>query len=112
MGGRMQVAVLGLGKMGEPIARRLLDAGHELSVWNRSADRTSGLAAAGARVLSSPREAWGAAAVCVTMLLDDRALADVTGELFVEPREQAVLVDMSTVSPGASREVAEAATAV
>ncbi len=51
----MQVAVLGLGKMGEPIARRLLDAGHELCVWNRTAGRAGGLAAAGAQVLSTPR---------------------------------------------------------
>ncbi len=57
----MQVAVLGLGKMGEAIARRIVGAGHELSVWNRTAERASGLAAAGARVLSSPREAWAAA---------------------------------------------------
>jgi 3-hydroxyisobutyrate dehydrogenase len=107
----MQVAVLGLGKMGEPIARRLLDAGHELSVWNRTAERASGLAAAGARVLSSPSQSWEAAGICVTMVLDDRALADITDELFVEPREGAVLVDMSTVSPAASRQVADAAVA-
>jgi 3-hydroxyisobutyrate dehydrogenase-like beta-hydroxyacid dehydrogenase len=107
----MQVAVLGLGKMGEQIAQRLLDAGHELCVWNRTADRASGLAAAGARVLSSPREACEAAEVCVTMVLDDRALVDVTNELFAEPREGAVLVDMSTVSPAASRQVADAAVA-
>ena len=107
----MQIAVLGLGKMGEAIARRLLDAGHELSVWNRTAERASGLAAAGARVLSSPREAWEAAEACVTMVLDDRALMEVTEELFLERREGAVLTDMSTVSPRASRQVADAATA-
>jgi 3-hydroxyisobutyrate dehydrogenase len=108
----MQVAVLGLGKMGEPIARRLLDAGHALAVWNRTAERASGLADAGARVLSSPREAWEAAAVCVTMLLDDEALLEVvTGAdgLLATGADGRVLVDMSTVSPGASRQVAEAA---
>ena len=109
----MQVAVLGLGKMGEPIARRLLGAGHTLAVWNRTAERASALADAGARVLSTPREAWEAADVCVTMLIDDAALLEVTtgpDGLLAPGNDGRVLVDMSTVSPEASRQVAEAAT--
>jgi 3-hydroxyisobutyrate dehydrogenase-like beta-hydroxyacid dehydrogenase len=108
----VQVAVLGLGKMGEPIARRLLDAGHALSVWNRTPEKAAGLAEAGARVLSTPREAWETAEVCVTMVLDDAALLGVTtgaDGLLAPVGEGRVLVDMSTVSPGASRQVAEAA---
>ena len=107
----VQVAVLGLGKMGEPIARRLLDAGHTLCVWNRTPGKTAALADAGAQVVSSPGEAGRAAEVWVTMVLDDAALAAVSEELFRAPREGAVLVDMSTVSPAASRRVAEAAAA-
>ena len=108
----VRVAVLGLGKMGEPIARRLLDAGHELSVWNRTPGRAAGLAEAGARELDTPVEAWQGADVCVTMVLDDAALLEVTtgdGGLFTSGGEGRVLVDMSTVSPGGSRTVAEAA---
>jgi 3-hydroxyisobutyrate dehydrogenase len=108
----MQVAVLGLGKMGEPIARRLLEAGHDLAVWNRTPGRTSGLGGDGARVLSTPPETWETAEVCVTMLLDDAALLEVaTGaEGLLTPGDAGrVLVDMSTVSPGASRQVAEEA---
>jgi 3-hydroxyisobutyrate dehydrogenase-like beta-hydroxyacid dehydrogenase len=108
----MQVAVLGLGKMGEPIARRLLDAGHSLCVWNRTAGRAAGLADSGAQVLSTPREAWDAADVCVSMVLDDAALLEVTtgpDGLLTSVRDGRVLIDMSTVSPGASRKVAEAA---
>ena len=108
----MQVAVLGLGKMGEPIARRLLDAGHTVSVWNRTPGRATGLAEAGAQVLSTPSEAWEAADVCVTMVLDDAALLEVTtgddGLLTVSAGGR-VLVDMSTVSPQASGKLAEAA---
>ncbi len=110
----MQVAVLGLGKMGEPIARRLLEAGHELSVWNRTPGRTAGLQDAGARTLSAPREAWRAAEVCVTMLLDDAALLAVTtgaDGLLTSSADGRVLVDMSTVSPAVSRRLAEAAEA-
>src|SRR5689334_2782650 len=97
--------------MGEPIARRLLDAGHSLSVWNRTPERAAGLADAGARVLSTPAEAWGAADVCVTMVLDDAALLEVTNGLFTSGADDRVLVDMSTVSPEASRRVADAAAA-
>ncbi len=107
----MQVAVLGLGKMGESIARRLLDAGHALSVWNRTPGRTAGLADAGAQVLSTPRQAWESAEACVTMVLDDAALLEVTtghDGLLTSGGQGRVLVDMSTVSSDASRKVAEA----
>ena len=77
----MQVAVLGLGKMGAPIARRLLGAGHDVSVWNRTRERAAGLADAGAGVLAAPGEAWAAADVCITMVLDDGALLEVAGAL-------------------------------
>ena len=105
----MQVAVLGLGKLGEPIARRLLGAGHTLCVWNRTPGKEAALAKGGAQVLSSPGEACQASEVWVTMVLDDAALVAVSAELFGAPSEGAVLVDMSTVSPAASRRVAEAA---
>lgn len=108
----MQVAVLGLGRMGGPIARRLRDAGHALSVWNRTPGRTAGLSDVGARVLSTPREAWESAEVSVTMVLDDAALLEVTtgrDGLLTSGGQGRVLVDMSTVSPDASRTVAEAA---
>ncbi|HZT44867.1 MAG TPA: NAD(P)-dependent oxidoreductase [Gaiellaceae bacterium] len=107
----MQVAVLGLGKMGQPIARRLLAAGHELAVWNRTPERASELEAAGAQVLSAPRDACAAAEVVMTMLLDDAALLEVTtgaDGVLAGAGEGRVLVDMSTVSPEASRRVAEA----
>jgi 3-hydroxyisobutyrate dehydrogenase-like beta-hydroxyacid dehydrogenase len=110
----VNVAVLGLGKMGQPIARRLLDAGHSLSVWNRTRSRSEELAEAGARVLTTPAEAWEHAEVCVTMVLDDAALLDVTGGeggVLASGGQERVLVDMSTVSPSASRGVAEAAEA-
>jgi len=98
--------------MGEPIARRLLDAGHALAVWNRTAGRTEGLAAEGAEVLAAPGQAWDKAEVCVTMVLDDAALLEVTtgsDGLLVSGAGGRILIDMSTVSPEASRHVARAA---
>src|SRR5690349_8031109 len=97
--------------MGEPIARRLLDAGHTLCVWNRTAKKTAGLAEAGVEVLTAPGDACRSADVLVTMVLDDAALLEVTDELFSAGAKGRVLIDMSTVSPAASRRVAEAANA-
>lgn len=68
-----QIAILGLGAMGERMARRLLAAGHQLRVWNRSADRAAALAAAGASVASSPRRAVSDADVVIAMVRDDEA---------------------------------------
>jgi 3-hydroxyisobutyrate dehydrogenase-like beta-hydroxyacid dehydrogenase len=98
--------------MGVPIARRLMTAGHEVWVWNRSPGRAGELVEGGAKELASPAESWERADVAITMLLDDRALRAVTvgdGGLLVGPPAGRVLVDMSTVSVAASAEVAKAA---
>jgi 3-hydroxyisobutyrate dehydrogenase-like beta-hydroxyacid dehydrogenase len=109
----VNVAVAGLGRMGEPIARRLLGAGHELTVWNRTPERGSGLVAQGARMVATPADVWEDAAVVVTMLSDDHALEAVSlgpgGLLTRNVPADAALIDMSTVSTGVSGRIAEAA---
>ena len=70
----MRVAVLGLGKMGVPIAERLLNAGHELTVWNRTPGRAESLAKRGARVAGSAAEAVGGAEVIFSIVFDDKAM--------------------------------------
>jgi 3-hydroxyisobutyrate dehydrogenase-like beta-hydroxyacid dehydrogenase len=69
----MKIAFLGLGKMGSPMAHRLLAAGHELTVWNRSPERTEALAAQGATVAATPAKAVRSAEAVLTMLFDDAA---------------------------------------
>jgi 3-hydroxyisobutyrate dehydrogenase-like beta-hydroxyacid dehydrogenase len=98
--------------MGEPIARRLLESGHDLTVWNRTRERCEAFAVDGATVASSLAEAWDSADVCITMVANDDALRQVTtGDqgLLGAGREGRILVDMSTVSPAASEEIAAAA---
>lgn len=68
-----RIALLGLGAMGRRMARRLLDAGHELTVWNRSAGPGDALVAAGARSAATPREAAQGADVVWSMVYDDTA---------------------------------------
>ena len=111
----MQLGVVGLGLMGRPIARRLLDAGYPLAVYNRTQERADELVALSVYRAASPAEIWERADVCITMVSDGTALEAVTlGEkgLLAEPSGRgATLIDMSTVSLDSSRRVAEAAAA-
>jgi 3-hydroxyisobutyrate dehydrogenase-like beta-hydroxyacid dehydrogenase len=96
-----RVAVVGLGAMGTRFARRLLDAAHDVVVWNRSPREFPAPAAA------SPREAASRADVVITMVADPQALAAVTeGDDGVLAGLGGTLVQMSTVSPGATGRLA------
>jgi 3-hydroxyisobutyrate dehydrogenase-like beta-hydroxyacid dehydrogenase len=97
-----RVAVVGLGAMGSRIARRFLDAGHELTVWNRDAARAEPLVAAGASAAQTPAEAARQAEAVVTMVADPEALAAVTegpDGAAAGLLRGSVLVQMSTVGP-------------
>jgi 3-hydroxyisobutyrate dehydrogenase len=98
----MQIGVAGLGAMGSAIATRLLESGHQVTVWNRTAAKTKPLADAGATVAASPAAVAAASAAVITILTDAAAIdavydgpagllsGDVQGKLFIE---------MSTVPP-------------
>jgi 3-hydroxyisobutyrate dehydrogenase-like beta-hydroxyacid dehydrogenase len=77
----MKVAVLGLGIMGSGMARQLLAAGFDVTVWNRSADKATALGEAGARIAATPADAVAGTAIVVAMLAnDDVSRAVWTGE--------------------------------
>ena len=98
------MAVVGLGAMGGRVARRWLDAGHELHVWNRSPDKARPLVEDGATAAGSPAEAAAGADYVVTMIADPAALAEVTegpGGVSAGARDRAIVVEMSTVGPAA-----------
>src|SRR6188474_3449797 len=95
-----KIAFLGLGQMGTPMAARLLQAGHDVTVWNRTPDRAKALADAGAIVARSPAEACAEAAFAITMLATPEALTEVVlGEhgLIKGLGPSQVYIDMSTV---------------
>jgi 3-hydroxyisobutyrate dehydrogenase-like beta-hydroxyacid dehydrogenase len=73
----MKIGFVGLGNMGTPMALRLLAAGHELSVWNRTEERTKPLIHEGAIAAATAAEAELGADCVVTMLLDDAAYEEV-----------------------------------
>jgi 3-hydroxyisobutyrate dehydrogenase-like beta-hydroxyacid dehydrogenase len=110
----VKIGVIGLGRMGTPIAERLLAAGHEVSVWNRTPEKAGPLIAKGASELSLD-QGWGDTEVCVSMLADSDALLDVCLGLGLVSKDAGgagkLLIDMSTVSPSSSEKVSRAAEA-
>ena len=105
----MQIGFIGLGAMGQAIARRLLAAGHTLTVWNRSPQPMQVLAAAGAHAATGPAQA-AAQPVVFSMLADDAAVRAVLidhGALAAMPRA-AVHINMATIAVATARQLAAA----
>jgi 3-hydroxyisobutyrate dehydrogenase len=108
----MSIAFLGLGRMGLAMAGRLLDAGHDLTVWNRTAARADPLVARGARRAATPAEAARGNDVVVTMLADaDAVSATLLGDAgaFAGLAAGGLAIDMSTIGPTVARIVADEA---
>lgn len=108
----MQVGWIGLGNMGLVMAARVLEAGHDLTLYNRSSAKAAALVERGARLAASPAEA-AASELVVTMLADDAALCDVLGPggaLAAMPAS-AVHVSMSTISHALAQELTASHTA-
>lgn len=105
------VAFLGLGAMGGRMAGRLVDAGTEVVVWNRTPAKAEGLAERGAVLAGSPAEAAAAADAVITMLATPEALREVTegpGGLAAGVRVSSTVLEMSTVGPAAIARLAAA----
>ncbi|WP_028063899.1 NAD(P)-dependent oxidoreductase [Solirubrobacter soli] len=103
----MNVAVLGLGAMGAPIARRLEAAGFGLTVYNRSPGPGREFAERGVQVARTPAAACAGVDVCVSMLSDGPAVETVLGEVLAAPSPPNVVIDMSTIDVTSSTRVAE-----
>jgi 3-hydroxyisobutyrate dehydrogenase-like beta-hydroxyacid dehydrogenase len=106
----MKIGFLGLGKMGTAMATNLVRAGHELMVWNRTAEKSKPLVAEGARLARSPREAAAGRDVIMSMLADDAALDQVLGgsDGVLEGLSRGALhISSSTISVAAADRVAD-----
>jgi len=105
----IRVGFIGVGLMGRPMSLNLLKAGFPVTVWNRTRARTEPLAAAGATVASSPREAAEHSDVAITIVSDPPALEGVLGGpdgVLAGLKRGSLLIDSSTVSPALARRVA------
>ncbi|MBB5157180.1 3-hydroxyisobutyrate dehydrogenase-like beta-hydroxyacid dehydrogenase [Saccharopolyspora phatthalungensis] len=109
------VGFLGLGRMGAPMAARLVAAGLDVAVWNRTAGKAEAFAADhGTRIAATPAKAAENADFVISMLADDAVVETVhTGPdgVFAAADEGTVVIGMSTVSPVTTRKLAEAAVA-
>jgi len=110
-GRAVKIGFIGLGRMGWPIARNLLRAGHEVTAYNRSVPPVEALAGLGARAAASGWEAAGEAEVLFTMLPDDPAVEEVifgaeNPGAIAALRTGATHVCLSTISVGLSRRLA------
>jgi 3-hydroxyisobutyrate dehydrogenase len=105
------VAVVGLGGMGSRLAARLLAAGHEVIVWNRSPEKMSSLVESGAVPVLTPGDAARAANTLITMVADPLGLRSVTegpNGVVAGASPELTVVQMSTVGPDATSRLASA----
>ncbi len=103
------IGFCGLGRMGAPMAARLVDAGHDVSVWNRTPEKAESLVQNGAVQAASPAEAASGAEIVVTMLADPQALEDVVfgpEGVAAGVRSGTTVVEMSTIGVDAVRSLA------
>ncbi len=104
-----KLGYLGLGMMGFPMSRRLVNAGYEVAVWNRSAGKAKALIEAGATVAANPREVATSASIIFMCVTDAAAVEDVVfgpdGFASV-PGEGKLVVDFSSIHPDKARAIA------
>ena len=98
-----RIGFIGTGLMGQPMARRLLEGGYPLTVWNRTTQRAKPLLEAGAVWADSPKTVAQASDVVITMVTDSKASEEVIcGEngVLEGAHPGLILIDMGSIAPG------------
>lgn len=101
-----KVGFIGLGKMGLPMARNLVKFGYPVTLWNRTAGKCREVE--GAQAADSISSLAAEQDVTISMISDDDALLHVSKQILATANEGTIYIDMSTVSPAASEQVAAA----
>jgi 3-hydroxyisobutyrate dehydrogenase-like beta-hydroxyacid dehydrogenase len=102
----VRVTVIGLGPMGQAMARVLLLAGHPVTVWNRTSSRADGIVAAGAQLAATPTDAVEAGDLIILSLTDYRAMWEILGSATASLAGR-VLVNLSSDTPDKTRQAAD-----
>lgn len=100
----MKLSFIGLGSMGNEMAKRLIDAGHDVGVWNRSAEPVAAMVAVGARAITTVKEAFEAPVV-FSMLSNDAAALDQFSVENLSAASGTIHVNMSSLSVAAADEL-------
>jgi 3-hydroxyisobutyrate dehydrogenase len=103
----MKLGFVGIGLMGRPMTLRLLAAGHEVTVWNRSRDKLAPVVEKGARAAESPAAVARAAEIVMTCVTDQHAMREVlfsANGIAAGAKPGLVVVDFSSIAPAAARE--------
>jgi 3-hydroxyisobutyrate dehydrogenase len=101
----MQLGWIGLGHMGVPMAKRLLDGGHDLIVYNRTYEKTAPFVALGATAVKEARDAIRQSDILFVMLADGPAVASIL-ESVTDDLTGKTIVNLSTISPDETKEMA------
>ena len=105
-----QIGFVGLGTMGLPMAKRLIDVGYQLTVYNRTLEKAKELKSLGAQVAASPEEVARKSQVVFTMLTADQAVEEVilgAGGIAIGAAKGMIVIDCSTISPKTSKRMSE-----
>jgi len=104
-----RIGFIGIGLMGHHMARHLLDAGHPLTIWNRSEEKAQDLLVSGAGWADSPKMVARSSDIVITMVTDSIASEQVacgSDGVLEGAREGLILIDMGSIAPEMSRSIA------
>ncbi|MDH5358057.1 MAG: NAD(P)-dependent oxidoreductase [Gammaproteobacteria bacterium] len=102
----MNISLLGIGLMGQALAKHLLDEGQQLTVFNRSPEKTVELHNLGATVVLTAQDAVNNSDFCILMLSDAEAINTVVDSIDPDTFKDKIFIQMGTISPDESRAIA------
>ena len=103
----MKLGYIGIGLMGKPMTLRLLAAGHEVAVWNRSREKLAAVAAKGAKAMNSPADVARASEIVMMCVMDQKAVEEVLfgkNGIAESKKKNLLIVDFSSIAPASARE--------
>ena len=106
----MKVGIIGLGMLGNAVALHLLDSGFEVTVYNRTQEKTTQAKGKGAKVATSPKEIAENSELIITIVKDANAVKEISFEkdgIIEGSHEKLIVADMSTIDPSESKNISK-----